>query len=166
MNTATDVLDLMQEKLEAVLRQHNATADTRKMRLIWGEGQWEVELRQKQHDGTETEIREALLTFAVQDLEVHLGIGRPDRPGWLTITKYLEEFRPLSQDPEEAVRILRDACFPMVRVDLLPGAGDTEGRLVAVAVSTCVFVEGLTARALVTIVEDLLASWEDVFERL
>jgi hypothetical protein len=166
MTSTTDVLDLMQEKLEAVLRQHSATADPRKMRLIWGEGQWEVELRQKHHEGTETEIREALLTFTGEDLEVHLGIGRADRPGWLTITKYLEEFRPLAQEPEKAVGVLRDACFPMVKVDLLPGAGDTEGRLVAVAVSTCVFVEGLTARTLVTIMEDLLASAVDVFERL
>jgi hypothetical protein len=166
MNTATDVLDLIQEKLEAVVRQHNATADTRKMRLIWGEGQWEVELRQKHHDGTETEIREALLTFGGEDLEVHLGIGRPDRPGWLTITKYLEEFRPLAQDPEEAVGVMRDACFPMVRVDLVGGAGDTEGRLVAVCVSTTASIEGLTPRVLVTLLEDLLANYEDVFERL
>jgi CBS-domain-containing membrane protein len=36
MTSTTDVLDLMQDKLEAILRQHNATADTRKMRLIWG----------------------------------------------------------------------------------------------------------------------------------
>jgi hypothetical protein len=166
MTSTTDVLDLMQEKLEAVLRQHNATADHRKMRLIWGEGQWEVELREKQHDGTETEIREALLTFAGEDLEVHLGIGRPDRPGWLTISKYLEEFKPLSLDPEEAACVMRDACFPMVKVDLLPGASDTEGRLVAVGVSTSVFVEGLTARTLVTLLEDLLASALDVEERL
>jgi hypothetical protein len=84
----------------------------------------------------------------------------------MTIYKYLEEFKQLPREQEEAVGVLRDACFPMVKVDLLPGAGDTEGRLVAVAVSICVFVEGLTARVLVTIVEDLLASYEDVFERL
>jgi hypothetical protein len=131
-----------------------------------GGGQWEVELRQKQHDGAEAEIREALLTFAGEDLEVHLGIGRPERPGWLTITKYLGEFRPISTDPEAAVATLRDGCFPMVRVDLVAGGGDTEGRLVALGVSTTAFVEGLTPRALVTLLEDLLASYEDVFERL
>jgi hypothetical protein len=54
----------------------------------------------------------------------------------------------------------------MVKVDLLPGASDTKGRLVAVAVSTSIFVEGLTARALVILLEDLLASAMDVEERL
>jgi hypothetical protein len=54
----------------------------------------------------------------------------------------------------------------MVRVDLVAGGGDTEGRLVAVGLSTMAFVEGLTARVLVTLLEDLLASALDVFERL
>jgi hypothetical protein len=131
-----------------------------------GEGPWEVELRPKHHDGTDTEIREALLSFVGEDLEVHLSMGRTDRPGWLTICKHLEELKPLPQDPEEAVRVLLDACFPTVKVDLLPCSGDTEGRLVTVAGSACVFVEGMTARALVTLLEDLLASAEDIFEGL
>jgi hypothetical protein len=54
----------------------------------------------------------------------------------------------------------------MVRVDLVAGGGDTEGRIVAVGMSVCIFVEGLTPRALVTLLQDLIASGEDVEDRL
>jgi hypothetical protein len=166
MSTATDVMDQMQAKVEAVLRQHNATADHREIKVVWGGGLWAFESRHKKHEGSDVETREGRLTFDGEDLEVHLGIGRPDRPGWLTIRKYFGEFRPLSKDPEEAVAAPRDACFPMVRVDLFHGAADADERITALAVSTTTFVEVLTARTLVALLEDLIASSEDVEERL
>jgi hypothetical protein len=142
MTTTTDVLDLMQAKLETILRQHNASAGPSKMRLVWGEAPWEVELRQKHHDGTETEIREALLTFDGEDLEVRLSIGRPDRPGWLTICKYLREFRPRACAAGRGCRRASGCMLPDGEGDLVAGGGDTEGRIVAVGVSTCVWSNG------------------------
>jgi hypothetical protein len=163
---ATDVLDQMQAKVEAVLRQHNATTDPRKMHLLWGEGLWAFESRHKKHEGSDVETREARLTFDGEDFEVHLCMDSPDRPGWLTVRKYLGEFRPLPREPEAAVGVLQGACFPMVKVDLFPGTYDDDGRLTALAVSTTAFVEGLAARTLAALLEGLIASAEDVEDRL
>jgi hypothetical protein len=80
-------LDELQSQVDAVIREHNATADPRKMHIIWGHRDKEAERLWKRYEGTEHEDRDALLNFDDEDFEIILCLGRPDRPGWLTITK-------------------------------------------------------------------------------
>jgi hypothetical protein len=165
MTNPPGALDQMQASVDAVIREHNAITGNRKIHVAWGYREKETELREKEHQGTPGEIREALLSFDGDEFEALLSLGRPDRPGLLSIHNNLEVL-PLPTRPEAIVGVLRDACAPMMKVDLLPGEGEDEGRLLAVAISTCVFVEGLTARALVTLLEDLSMSARLVSECL
>jgi hypothetical protein len=158
MTNPPGALDQMQARVEAIIREHNAMTGSRKIHIAWG-------YREKEHLGTQCEIREALLSFDGDEFEALLSMGRPDRPGLLSIHNNLEVM-PLPTKPEAIVGVLRDACAPMMKVDLLPGEDENKGRVMAVAISACVFVEGLTARALVTLLEDLSMSARLVSECL
>jgi hypothetical protein len=159
-------LDQMQATVEAVIREHNATADTWKIYVVWGYRDKETEAREKNYEGTDDEVRQGLLNLDGDDFDVFLCVGRPGRPGWLTIRKSMEIVLPLPRTPEALVGVLRDECAPAVKVDLLAVAGKDEGLVVAGSVSTAVFVEGLTARVLLTLLEDLRESAVFVLERL
>jgi hypothetical protein len=159
-------LDQMQATVEAVIREHNATADSWGIYIVWGYRDKETEAREKIYAGTDDEVRQGLLNLEGDDFEVFLVVGRPGRPGWLTICKSIETVLPLPSTPEALVGVLRDECAPTVKVDILPGGEENEGLLVAGSVSTAVFFEGLTARVLLTLLEDLRTSAVLVLERL
>jgi hypothetical protein len=160
------LLDQLQAKVEAAVCEHNATGDPRKMHVVWGHRDKETEGRRKQYEGTDDEVRQALLNFDGADFEVYLFVGRDGRPGWMSVCNYLEDVLPLPHDPEGVVDVLRGSVPPAVRVDLFPGTGEDEGLVLAGSVSAEVFVDGLTALVLRTLLEDLSTSADLVHRRL
>jgi hypothetical protein len=166
MTNPSQALDDLQAKVEAAVREYNATADPRKMHVAWGYRDKETVRGLRKYKGTRDEGREALLTFDGDDSEIYLCQGRDDRPGWLTICKYMTDVLPLPDDPQAIVDVLRGECAPTVTVDVLAGDDEDEEFVIAGAVSATVFAEGLTPRTLMTLLEDLSTSAALVLQRL